>query len=87
MANSEDNNPTDFSHAMKLAVLAMAQHELDHPDESAAALAEASQLITRLRENSANKVHPGLLITEGLFREANAKIGGSDEPPKANADK
>jgi hypothetical protein len=64
VAKSEDNNPTDFSHAMNLAVLAMAQHELDHPDEAAAALAEASQLITRLRENPNNQGHHDLQIAE-----------------------
>ena len=64
VAKSEDNNPTYFSHAMNLAVLAMAQHELDHPDEAAAALAEASQLITRLRENPNNQGHHDLQIAE-----------------------
>ncbi|MBL6706005.1 MAG: hypothetical protein ISQ06_07835, partial [Planctomycetaceae bacterium] len=61
------------------AVLALAQHELGHPDEAAAALAEASQLITRLKETPNNKIHPGLLIAEILLREAETKTSGSDE--------
>ena len=45
VANSEQHKPNDFSQALNLAVLAMAQHELGHPDEATAALAEAAQLI------------------------------------------
>ncbi len=79
VAKSEGHNPTDFSHALNLAVLALAQQELGHPDEAAAALAEASQLITRLKETPNNKIHPGLLIAEILLREAETKTSGSDE--------
>jgi hypothetical protein len=79
VAKSEGHNPTDFSHALNLAVLALAQQELGHPDEAAAALAEASQLIIRLKETPNNKIHPGLLIAEILLREAETKTSGSDE--------
>jgi tetratricopeptide (TPR) repeat protein len=74
VAKSAEFSPSDLSQALNLAVLAMAQHELDHPDEAAAALAEASQLITRLKEDPNNKGHHDLLIAEILFREAEAKI-------------
>ena len=83
VAKSEGHNPTDFSHALNLAVLALAQHELGHPDEAAAALAEASQLITRLKETPNNKIHPDLLIAEVLIRESETKISGSDESKPA----
>ena len=86
VAKSEGHNPTDFSHALNLAVLALAQHELGHPDEAAAALAKASQLITRLKETPNNKIHHDVLIAEILLREAAAKINGSDKP-KPSAEK
>jgi hypothetical protein len=36
-------------------VLAMAQHELNHPDEAQTTVAEVSQLITRFNDDPSNK--------------------------------
>ena len=80
---SEQYKPNDHAHALNLAVLAMAQHELKHPDEARIALEEASQLVTRL--HAANKNHHDLLIAEILFREAETLINGKPEPKTADA--
>jgi tetratricopeptide (TPR) repeat protein len=77
---SAASSPNDLSQALNLAVLALAQHELGHSEEAATALAEASQLITRLKENPNNKGHHDLRIAEILFREAAAKINGKTGP-------
>ena len=73
-ARSVESNPTSFSRAMNLTVLALAQHQLRHPDETRTALDEASQLIARLKADPANKGTPDLLIAEILFREAEATM-------------
>jgi tetratricopeptide (TPR) repeat protein len=53
VAKSEQNKPIEVAHALNLAVLTMAQHQLGKADEAKAALEEASQLITRLKGDPA----------------------------------
>ncbi len=86
VAQSEQHSPNDFAHAMNLAVLAMAENSLDHPDKARTALQESSQLISRLKTNSDNKGHHDLLIAEILFREAKAKINGQSKSTGEAAD-
>ena len=69
-------NPSELSHAFNLALIALAQHQLQHPDEARKSLEQASQLITSVKGNPANIGNHDLLIAEILFREAAAKING-----------
>jgi len=78
ITQSEQLKPMDWAHAMNLAVLAPAQHQLKHPDEARAALDEALQVIERLQTVDRN--HSDLLIAQILFREAEALINGKEEP-------
>ena len=80
VAKSEEHKPEQFTHAMSLAVLALAQHKLNHSDEARTALAEASRVITRLKENPGNIGHPDLLIADILRREAETLINGQTKP-------
>ena len=80
VAKSEEYKPIDVAHALNLAVRAMAQHQLQHPDEARTALDEASQLITRLQADDKNNRDHDLLIARILFREAEALINGKTEP-------
>ncbi len=64
---------------MNLAILAMAQNHLQHPDEAREALEAASQLIQRLQEVDSNKGHHDLLIAELLLREANGMINRAED--------
>ncbi|MFN7732930.1 MAG: protein kinase domain-containing protein [Pirellula sp.] len=77
IAKSEEDNRYLFAHAMNLAVLALAQHELGRTDEARTALAEAAQLIGQQKEDPNIKGNHDLLIAEILFREAAATIGGN----------
>ncbi len=77
---SEELKPAEFAHAMNLAVLAMAQHRLKHPEESRRALLEVSQVIKRLRADAQNNGEHDLLIAEILFREAETVIQGNTKP-------
>jgi len=72
VTQSESLMPNDFAHAMNMAVLAMAQHDLTRSDEARASLEEASQVITELQ--TANRNNHDLLIAEILFREAQMLI-------------
>lgn len=81
-AKSEEFNPAEVSHAFNLALVAAAQHQLQHPDEARKALEEALLVITRLKEDPGQRINHDLLIAEILFREAEAKINGSGEPSK-----
>ncbi len=85
VTRSEELTPPDFAHAMNLAVLALAQHQLQHPDEARKALEEASQLVIHLKDDSKNKGHHDLLIAQILLREAEAKITGKAEPTPPDA--
>jgi WD40 repeat protein/Flp pilus assembly protein TadD len=69
---SEQHKPTDYAHALNLAILAMAQHELQHPNEAHDAVEEAAQVIERLRTGDRN--HHDLLIAEILLQEAEALL-------------
>jgi tetratricopeptide (TPR) repeat protein len=78
LAKSEEYKPIDLTHAMNLAVLTMAQHQLGKPDEAKTALEEASKLITRLKEDPGRKGDFDLLIAEILFNEAKELIDGKE---------
>jgi tetratricopeptide (TPR) repeat protein len=80
VARSEELKPADFTHAMNLAVLAMAQHQLRHPDEARRALKEAEQVTGRLQGEASNKGDSNLLIAQILLREAEALIHGKPKP-------
>lgn len=84
VAKSEEFKPTDVPHALNEAVLALAQHQLQHPDEARTALEEVSQLIARLKASPARKGDHDLLIAEILFREAEVRINGTTEPEPPN---
>ena len=56
------------------AVLALAEHQLKHPDEARTALDEASQVIQH--QLAIDRNYDDLLIAEILFREAEALING-----------
>ena len=78
-AKSEEHNPRGFVRAVTLSILALAQHELQESDNARKSLEEASQVITRLKEDPNNKGHYNLMIAEILFREAEAKITGKND--------
>ncbi len=80
VAKSEEYKPIDVAHAMNLALLAMAQHQLGKAGEAKTALEEASQLITRIKGDPARKGDHDLLIAEILFHEAEALINSKTEP-------
>ena len=83
VARSEELKPGDFTHALNLAVLAMAQHQLRQSDEAHRALAEAVQLTDRLRSDASSKGDFDLLIAQILLHEAQALIDGkpNQSPP------
>lgn len=83
VAKSEENKPKEFAHAMNLAVLALAQHELGHTDEARTTLAEIAQLMPRFKEDPKLNDYHDLLIAEILFREADGKINGTLKPDAA----
>jgi tetratricopeptide (TPR) repeat protein len=80
VARSEELKPNDFAHALNLAVLAMAQHQLRHLDEARRALKEAEQVTGRLQGEASNKGDSNLLIAQILLREAEALIHGKPKP-------
>jgi eukaryotic-like serine/threonine-protein kinase len=80
VARSDELQPFDVTHLLNLAVLAMAQHQLRHPDEARQAFDEASQLITRLREDRGKKGDHDVLIAQILFREAEEMLGAKRNP-------
>lgn len=84
VAKSEANQPVGFTQAMNQAILAMANHKLDQPDEANAALQKASKLITTLSKDLSQKGVHHLPVAEILLREAQRKINGkndsADEP-------
>jgi predicted Zn-dependent protease len=85
VTKSEESQPSKSAHAINLAVLAMAQHQLQHSDEAWKALEEASQLITRFKEDPNKKGDHDMLIAELLFREAESLIKGKpDLKPASN---
>jgi tetratricopeptide (TPR) repeat protein len=79
VAKSEELKPGDFTHALNLTVLAMAQHQLKHPEDARRALKEAVQLTDRLRSDP-NKDNVNLMIAQILLREAQALINIQANP-------
>jgi tetratricopeptide (TPR) repeat protein len=73
---SVQHAPNDHCHALNLAVLAMAQHDLKQPEKARTALDEGLQLLTRLQ--AGDRHHPDTLIAEILLREAEALIDGKE---------
>jgi WD40 repeat protein len=93
VAKSEELKPGDTTHALNLAVLAMAQHQLQHPGQARRALAEAVELTDRLQSDASSKGEFDLLIAQILLREAQALIDAKSQPktdgdePHATGDK
>ena len=81
---SEQHKPNDHAHAMNLAILAMAQHELQHPDEASMAIEEAELLLKRLQ--AGGRDHHDVLIAEILFREAEALMNGKEQPKESDSE-
>ncbi|MEI6538259.1 MAG: hypothetical protein WCO86_01850, partial [Planctomycetota bacterium] len=81
ITQSEQLTPLDKNHALNLAVLALAQHQLKHPDEARQALDEAAEVIQRLQAIDRND--HDLLYAEILYREANALINGKEAPQES----
>ncbi len=79
VAKSEEYRPSELPRAMICTVLAMAQHQLRHPQEARAALDDASQLLTILQKNPNHKVDHDFLIAQMLYREAK-RLMGVEEP-------
>jgi hypothetical protein len=69
------NNPDTFARPLNLSVLALAQHQFQHPDESRRALEEASQLINSPPADD-KKRHHDRQIAQILFREGEVLING-----------
>lgn len=61
---SEELNPIKATRPLSLAILAMAQFELDHSDKAQTALADAAKLITQLNEDYGDQRHHDLLIAK-----------------------
>ncbi len=84
ITQSEQLNPADHNnHAINLAVLALAQHQLQHPDEARQALDEAAEVIQRLQ--AIDKNNSDLLIAEILFREAEALMKEKEQPKESDS--
>lgn len=84
VAQSEQLTSLDNNRALNLAVLAMAQHQLKHPDEARQTLNEAAEVIQRLQAIDRND--HDLLIAEILFREAEALMNGKEQPAKSDSE-
>ncbi len=80
LKKSEEHKPTEFCHVLNLVVRAIAQHQLQRPEEARRALDEASQLIDRLQADDKNKGDHDLLIARILQREAEGQIKGKAKP-------
>ena len=81
---SEGFAPGDQCRALSLAVLAMAQHDLKHPEKARTALNEARQLLTKLQAN--NRHNHDTLIAEILLHEAEAKMNGKEQPKESGSE-
>jgi WD40 repeat protein/serine/threonine protein kinase len=79
VAKSEAHKPTGFYHLLNLSVLAMAQHQLQRPEDARRSLAEASKLLVGLRAQKGNNRHHDLLIGQILFREAETLINAKSK--------
>ena len=77
---SEELKPEELPHAMNLAVRAMAEHQLRHPEEARRALEAASQLINRLQADAKKKGIQAALDVPILYREAEALLSGKTKP-------
>ena len=86
VAKSEEYKPIEVAHAMNLALVAMAQHQLGKAGEAKTALVEASQLITRLKGDPGRKGDHDLLIAEILFHEAEALMNGKEQPKESDSE-
>ncbi len=84
ITQSEQTKPIDPAHALNLAVLALAQHQLQHPDEARKALDEASQVIQRLQ--AIDKNHHDLLIAEILSQGAEASMKEKEQPKESDSE-
>lgn len=73
VANSEALQPAIQVHQLNLAILALAEQDLNHPEPSRLALQELSQLMAQARQSSDTPGTDSLLV-EVLLREAQAKV-------------
>ncbi|MFN9713363.1 MAG: protein kinase domain-containing protein [Planctomycetota bacterium] len=73
VANSEALQPPQQVRELNLAILALAERDLNHDDASRLAVEELSQLISQARESSDILGHDSL-IAEVLLHEAKAKL-------------
>lgn len=80
ITKSEQLQPVDFTHAMNLSVLALAQQQLNRPEKARKALDEVKQLISQLRADEMKKHSHDLRIAEILHCEAEALINGRPNP-------
>jgi len=80
---SEESKPQELTRAMNLALVAMAEHQLQHPDRARRVLDEASQLVARRESNPINNDSPNLMIAQILLREAQALVNGKPRPKPA----
>ena len=64
----------------------MAQHQLGKAGEAKTALEDASQLITRLKEDPVWKGDHDLLIAEILFHKAEALMNGKEQPKESDSE-
>jgi len=82
-ANAETLKPTPHAHLLNLAILALAEHQLGHREQSRLAFEELSRLIATIRAASRNLDHD-FLIAEILLKEADATIHGRKGTPPAS---
>jgi tetratricopeptide (TPR) repeat protein len=79
VARSEERRPADSAHALNLAVLAMARHQLGNRDEAQTALDELSELVSRLQAGDPlHRVHD-VLIARIMLHEAESQLAGQTE--------
>jgi serine/threonine protein kinase/WD40 repeat protein/tetratricopeptide (TPR) repeat protein len=76
ITQSEQLQPSDYTQALNLAVRALAQHQLRHPDEARKALDESSRVIKELQSSPK---HHDVLVAEILYREAETMINGDTD--------
>ena len=76
VGKSQENSPSKLARALGLAVLALAQHELEKPEEARTALADISDLLA-----NSDGSHWDWQMADILRREAEALINGAIPAP------
>lgn len=70
---SEESRPHEFAHAMNLAVLAMAEHQLGHPEVARAALEQLGPIANRLRTDPTHDGQIAWLLYDEALALINSK--------------